>query len=138
MTWSTIRSAPARSTLGCVTTRYRVGVMVGPGPVLVSARLVAMTFQSTRPVHDVWVRVGTAPSGDPNDHRGVLEAGFADRDVLPTEETLVVAGERMVEHPGLRIISEDCCHEAAIAGLAGAPHRSRRSAPATSQPSRIG
>ena len=66
--------------------------MGGAESVLVPARLVGMTFGSTRPVDDVWVRDGTAPSDDPTDRSAVLEAKFADQHDLPPEGTILVAG----------------------------------------------
>jgi putative ABC transport system permease protein len=94
-----------------VDSQVDTGVMGGTDSVLVPARLVGMTFQSTRPVDDVWVRDGTAPSGDPDDRGAVLEAKFADQHGLPTEGTLVVAGDRTVDYTGLGIIPEDFFYE---------------------------
>ena len=94
-----------------VDSQVDTGVMDGADSVLVPARLVGMTFQSTRPVDDVWVRDGTAPSGDPTDRRAVLEAKFADQHGLPTEGTLVVAGDRTVNYTGLGITPEDFFYE---------------------------
>ena len=79
--------------------------------VLVPARLVGMTFGSTRPVDDVWVRDGTMPSVDPTDRSAVLEAKFADQHGLPTEGTVLVAGGRAVTYTGLGVAPEDFFYE---------------------------
>lgn len=94
-----------------VDSQVDTGVTGSTDSVLVPARLVGMAFRSTRPVDDVWVRDGIAPSGDPNDRRAVLEAKFADQHGLPTEGTLVVAGDRTVNYTGLGIIPEDYFYE---------------------------
>ena len=94
-----------------VTSQVDTGVMDTADSVLVPARLVGMTFGSTRPVDDVWVRDGTAPSADPDDRNAVLEAKFADQHGLPTEGTVLVAGGRAVNYTGLGIAPEDFFYE---------------------------
>ena len=94
-----------------VTSQVDTGVMDTADSVLVPARLVGMTFGSTRPVDDVWVRDGTAPSADPDDRNAVLEAKFADQHGLPTEGTVLVAGGRAVNYMGLGIAPEDFFYE---------------------------
>ncbi len=70
-----------------------------------------MTFGSTQPVDDVWVRDGTAPSDDVADPAAVLEAKFADQRGLPTTGTVAVAGGRVVEYTGLGVAPEDFFYE---------------------------
>jgi putative ABC transport system permease protein len=85
---------------------------IGDGEsVLVPARLVGMTFGSTRPVDDIWVRDGTAPSDDPTDRSAVLEVKFADQHGLPTAGTVSVAGDRTVTYTGLGVAPEDFFYE---------------------------
>ncbi len=85
---------------------------IGDGDsVLVPARLVGMTFESTQPVDDVWVRDGTAPSDDPADRNAVLEVKFADQHGLPTTGTVAVAGDRVVTYTGLGVTPEDFFYE---------------------------
>jgi putative ABC transport system permease protein len=103
--------------VSAVTERLVVDSQVDTGPidgtdsVLVPARLVGMTFQSTPTVDDVWVRDGIAPSGDATDDRAVLEAKFADQHGLPTEGTVLVAGDRAVTYTGLGLSPEDFFYE---------------------------
>jgi len=94
-----------------VTSQVDTGAMDTADSVLVPARLVGMTFESTRPVDDVWVRDGTAPSADPDDRNAVLEAKFADQHGLPTEGTVLVAGGRAVNYTGLGVAPEDFFYE---------------------------
>ncbi|MGF1598374.1 MAG: FtsX-like permease family protein [Acidimicrobiales bacterium] len=94
-----------------VDSQLDTGAIGGADSVLVPARLVGMTFQSTRPVDDIWVRDGTAPSGDPGDRRAVLEAKFADQHSLPIEGTVLVAGGRSVTYSGLGVGPEDFFYE---------------------------
>ena len=94
-----------------VDSQVDTGAMNGAESVLVPARLVGMTFGSARPVDEVWVRDGTAPSDDPTDHSAVLEAKFADQHDLPTEGTLLVAGDRSVTYSGLGVVPEDFFYE---------------------------
>ncbi len=94
-----------------VDSQVDTGALGGVDSVLVPARLVGMTFGSTRPVDDVWVRDGTGPSVDPSDRNAVLEAKFADQRGLPTEGTFLVAGGREVTYTGLGIAPEDFFYE---------------------------
>jgi putative ABC transport system permease protein len=94
-----------------VDSQVDTGAIEEADSVLVPARLVGMTFGSARPVDDVWVRDGEAPSDDPTDPRAVLEAKFADQRNLPTEGTLVVAGGRALSYSGLGVASEDFFYE---------------------------
>ena len=94
-----------------VDSQVDTGVMGASDSVLVPARLVGMTFQSTRPVDDVWIRDGTAPSGGPTDHTAVLETKFADQHSLPTEGTLLVAGDRSVNYSGVGVAPDDFFYE---------------------------
>ena len=87
------------------------GTIGGVDSVLVPARLVGMTFGSTRPVDDVWVRDGTMPSGDPTDRNAVLEAKFADLHGLPTFGTVLIAGGLSVTYTGLGVAPEDFFYE---------------------------
>ena len=94
-----------------VDSQVDTGAIDGADSVLVPGRLVGMTFGSTRPVDDLWVRDGTAPSDDPADRSAVLEAKFADQHSLPTEGTLLVAGDRSVDYSGLGVVPEDFFYE---------------------------
>ncbi len=94
-----------------VDSQVDTGTMGGADSVLVPARLVGMTFGPTRPVDDVWVRDGTAPSNDPTDPSAVLEAKFADQHGLPTAGTVSVAGGREVAYTGLGVAPEDFFYE---------------------------
>ncbi len=94
-----------------VDSQVDTGTMGGTDSVLVPARLVGMTFGSTRPVDDVWVRDGTAPSTDPTDPSAVLEAKFADQHGLPTSGTVLVAGGSDVTYTGLGVAPEDFFYE---------------------------
>jgi putative ABC transport system permease protein len=94
-----------------VDSQVDTGVMDTSDPVLVPARLVGMTFGSSQPVDDVWIRDGTAPSGDPGDREAVLEAKFADQHGLPSTGTLLVAGDRSVSYSGLGVGPEDFFYE---------------------------
>ena len=75
-----------------VDSQVDTGPTGGSDSVLVPGRLVGMTFGSTQPVDDVWVRDGVAPSADPADVGAVLEVKFADQHGLPHEGTVLVAG----------------------------------------------
>ena len=79
--------------------------------VLVPARLVGMTFGSDRPVDEVWIRDGTAPSADPTDRSAVLEAKFADQHNLPPEGVILVSGGSEVTYTGLGVAPEDFFYE---------------------------
>ncbi len=94
-----------------VDSQVDTGVVDGSESVLVPARLVGMTFGSTQPVDDVWVRDGTAPRPDSTDPSAVLEAKFADQHGLPTEGTILVAGGRSVTYTGLGVTPEDFFYE---------------------------
>jgi putative ABC transport system permease protein len=94
-----------------VTSQVDTGAMDTADSVLVPARLVGMPFGSTRPVDDVWVSDGTAPSADPDDRNAVLEAKFANLHGLPTEGTVLVAGGRAVNYTGLGVAPEDFFYE---------------------------
>ena len=94
-----------------VDSQVDTGATGGSESVLVPARLVGMTFGSTRPIDDVWIRDGAAPSGDPTDGTAVLEAKFADQHGLPTEGTVLVAGGRSVTYTGLGVAPEDFFYE---------------------------
>ncbi|HSP28642.1 MAG TPA: hypothetical protein VLN74_08850, partial [Ilumatobacteraceae bacterium] len=83
----------------------------GAESVLVPARLVGMTFASARPVDDVWIRDGTGPSGDSTARSAVLEVKFADQHSLPSEGTMLVAGDRAVAYTGLGATPEDFFYE---------------------------
>ena len=84
----------------------------GQEGVLVSARLVGMSFGSDRPVDQVWLRDGTAPSTSEADEiHGVLEAKFADDRGLPTQGSVTVAGGHEITYTGLGISPEDCFYE---------------------------
>ena len=84
----------------------------GRGGVLVSARLVGMSFGSDRPVDDIWVRDGTIPTqGDVDEVRGVLEAKFADDRGLPTTGSVTVASGHKVTYTGVGISPEDFFYE---------------------------
>jgi len=83
----------------------------GGESVLVPARLVGMTFESTHPVDAIWIRDGTAPSADPGDSNAVLEVKFADQHGLPTSGTVAVAGDRAVTYTGLGVSPEDFFYE---------------------------
>ena len=89
-----------------VDSQVDTGATGGSESVLVPARLVGMTFGSTQPIDDVWVRDGTAPSSDPADDSAVLEAKFADQHGLPDEGTVQVAGGRSVTYTGLGVAPE--------------------------------
>jgi putative ABC transport system permease protein len=94
-----------------VDSQVDTGETEGAPSVLVPARLVGMTFGSPRPVDDVWVRDGTAPSADPMDRHAVLEVKFADQHGLPTAGTVLVAGGREVAYTGLGVAPEDFYYE---------------------------
>ena len=84
----------------------------GQEGVLVSARLVGMSFGSDRPVDQVWLRDGTAPSTSEADEiHGVLEAKFADDRGLPTQGSVTVAGGHEITYTGLGISPEDFFYE---------------------------
>ena len=110
---ASIASIEGADSVSAVTERLVVDSQVDTGSiggsesVLVPARLVGMSFRSTQPVDDVWVRDGTAPSGDPTERSAVLEAKFADQHRLPTEATVMVAGGRPVTYTGLGVAPED-------------------------------
>jgi putative ABC transport system permease protein len=112
-----IASIDGADSVDAVTERLVVDSQVDTGTidradsVLVPARLIGMTFRSTRPVDDVWVRDGTGPSGDPADRTAVLEAKFADQHDLPTEGTVLVAGGRAVTYTGLGVAPEEFFYE---------------------------
>lgn len=112
-----VESIDGAASVSAVTERLVVdsqvdtGVMDGTESVLVPARLVGMTFGSTRPVDDVWVRDGTAPLSGQTDLSAVLEAKFADQHGLPTEGTVLVAGDRAVNYTGLGVAPEDFFYE---------------------------
>ncbi len=94
-----------------VDSQVDTGVVDGADSVLVPARLVGMTFGSDRPVDDVWVRDGNAPSSDPTARSAVLEAKFADQHGLPATGTILVAGGRTVAYTGLGVAPEDFFYE---------------------------
>ena len=94
-----------------VDSQVDTGAIGGAESVLVPARLVGMTFQSARPVDDVWISDGTAPSGDPTERNAVLEVKFADQHGLPSEGTVLVAGDRAVTYTGLGATPEDFFYE---------------------------
>ncbi len=83
---------------------------------LVPARLVGMSFGDGRPVDEVWIRDGSAPSDGSTSSEattpvGVLEAKFADFRGLPTAGTVTIAGGREVDYSGLGVIPEDFFYE---------------------------
>jgi putative ABC transport system permease protein len=94
-----------------VDSQVDTGAMDEADSVLVPARLVGMTFESTMPVDDVWVRDGIAPTADPSDRNAVLEAKFADQHGLPIDGTVLVAGGRSVSYTGLGVAPEDFFYE---------------------------
>jgi putative ABC transport system permease protein len=94
-----------------VDSQVDTGATGGSESVLVPARLVGMTFGSTQPIDDVWVRDGIAPSADPADDGAVLEVKFADQHGLPDEGTVLVAGGRSVTYTGLGVAPEDFFYE---------------------------
>ena len=94
-----------------VDSQVDTGATGGSESVLVPARLVGMTFGSTQPIDDVWVRDGIAPSPDPADDSAVLEAKFADQHGLPDEGTVLVAGGHSVNYAGLGTAPEDFFYE---------------------------
>jgi putative ABC transport system permease protein len=94
-----------------VDSQVDTGPTGGSDSVLVPARLVGMTFGSTQPIDDVWVRDGIAPSADPADRNAVLEVKFADQHGLPDEGTVLVAGGRSVTYTGLGVAPEHFFYE---------------------------
>ncbi len=112
-----IASIDGAASIGTVAERLVVDSQVDTGAmgtaesVLVPARLVGMTFGSTRPVDDVWIRDGAAPSIASTDPSAILEAKFADQHGLPTTGTLSVAGDRTVTYTGLGVSPEDFFYE---------------------------
>lgn len=93
-----------------VDSQVDTGEAGGLESVLVPARLVGMRFGSANPVDDVWIRDGTAPSGETAD-TAVLEAKFADHRGLPAEGTVTVTGGRSVAYTGLGVSPEDFFYE---------------------------
>jgi putative ABC transport system permease protein len=92
-----------------VDSQVDTATVTGADSVLVPARLVGTTFGSS--VDDVWIRDGTAPSGDLDEVGAVLEAKFADRRGLPPTGTLMVTGGRPVSYSGLGVAPEDFFYE---------------------------
>ncbi|HZJ27591.1 MAG TPA: FtsX-like permease family protein [Acidimicrobiia bacterium] len=85
----------------------QVDATTGDESILVSARIVGMSFDAPDPVDAVWVRDGAAPDPETTAPIAVLEAKFADVHDLPTHGTITMAGGLAVDYVGLGVAPED-------------------------------
>ena len=113
-----VEGLDAATSVTAVVERLVVDSQVDTGPVsetgsvLVSARLVGMTFGLAEPVDSVWVRDGTPPVDDQSEFgSAVMEAKFADHHGLPTHGSVMVAGGHTVAYSGLGTAPEDFFYE---------------------------